>query len=279
MTDIRSATTVSPSAAQPSPPSTGGVSLWSHGGFGFKDLLDIINPLQHLPIVGSIYRYLSGDEPSGGARIVGDALYGGPIGFGVGVVTTMLTDSSGRDLGEKALAAVFGPPGSDPSPTMLATASPAAQTALVQPARSSAIASEASALSPAIQSQMAATLYRSPTAAAPNAPEQNFMAQNPQFQRQLAGNRPEATQFLPTRPIPLELTGSLMPVNRLNPAAAPHVPALAQMPNANSPVAKEEPGPNPVAQKMLNALDKYERMKRQQKQDDRGNSPMLDMAL
>lgn len=87
-----------------------GPTLWSHGSFSFKDLLDIANPLQHIPVVGSIYRYLTGDEPSGGARIVGDTIYGGPIGFGVSVVSTaLLTDSSGHDVGERLLADAFGP--------------------------------------------------------------------------------------------------------------------------------------------------------------------------
>ena len=70
--------------------------MWSHGSFSFKDLLDIVNPLQHLPVVGSIYRYLTGDEPAAGTRIIGDALYGGPIGFGVSVSASSPTCSSNR---------------------------------------------------------------------------------------------------------------------------------------------------------------------------------------
>lgn len=83
--------------------------MWSHGSFSFKDLLDIVNPLQHLPVVGSIYRYLTGDEPSVGTRIIGDGLYGGPIGFGVSVASNaLLTSADGKDLGERVLADVFG---------------------------------------------------------------------------------------------------------------------------------------------------------------------------
>jgi hypothetical protein len=93
--------------------------MWSHGSFSFKDLLDIVNPLQHLPVVGSIYRYLTGDEPAAGTRIIGDALYGGPIGFGVSIASTaLLTNSSGQDLGERLLADVFGPRDHDSSPTL-----------------------------------------------------------------------------------------------------------------------------------------------------------------
>jgi hypothetical protein len=83
--------------------------MWSKGSFSFKDLLDIVNPLQHLPVVGSIYRYLTGDEPAVGTRVIGDTLYGGPIGFGVSVASNaLLTSSDGKDLGERMLADVFG---------------------------------------------------------------------------------------------------------------------------------------------------------------------------
>ena len=109
---------VSPSAPQPASPGLGR-SMWSHGGFSFKDLLDIVNPLQHLPVIGSIYRYLTGDEPAVGTRIIGDALYGGPIGFGVSVASNaLLTSSDGKDLGERVLADVFGSRDHDSSTTL-----------------------------------------------------------------------------------------------------------------------------------------------------------------
>jgi hypothetical protein len=50
-------------------------------GFGFDDLLDIVNPLQHIPIIGTIYRELTGDEIEAPARIAGGALFGGLVGL------------------------------------------------------------------------------------------------------------------------------------------------------------------------------------------------------
>ena len=76
--------------------------------FEFGDLLDIINPLQHIPIVGSLYRKFTGDEISGPAKILGGLLYGGPIGLVAALVTTIAEQEVGRDLGEAALAALFG---------------------------------------------------------------------------------------------------------------------------------------------------------------------------
>lgn len=279
-----------PSAPAPNPASTPSksVSLWSKDGFGFKDILDIINPLQHLPVIGSIYRYLTGDEMSGGSRIVGDALYGGPIGFGVGVVSTLLMDSSGRDLGERTIASVFGPSGSggDHGTTMMANnaapPAPATQTALVQPATTAMAAVAPAALPSEAQTQMAATLYRSPAVAAQSAPVQDFMAQNPQFQRQLAGKPPQTAPTLNAQPIPLTLTGNSRPTTPAATPSPPRPPALAQMPAAPQAPPPGTPPANPIAQKMLNALDKYERMKKQEQQGDNGTSltaPALDLAL
>ena len=50
------------------------------GDMSFWDFLDIINPLQHIPIVSTIYREITGDTIQPSMRIMGDMLYGGVIG-------------------------------------------------------------------------------------------------------------------------------------------------------------------------------------------------------
>ena len=52
----------------------------------FADFLDVINPLQHIPIVSSIYRAITGDEINGPARVLGGALFGGPLGLVAGII-------------------------------------------------------------------------------------------------------------------------------------------------------------------------------------------------
>lgn len=48
------------------------VNFWSGDeGLTFGEFLDVINPLQHLPIISSIYRAATGDEISLGARLLG----------------------------------------------------------------------------------------------------------------------------------------------------------------------------------------------------------------
>lgn len=271
MSDIAAAA-VSPTTSPPSsPPSSPGNSLWSHGHFSFKDLVDIVNPLQHVPIIGSIYRYLTGDEPSGGARIVGDTIYGGPIGFGVSVVSSVLSGGDGKDLGERAMAAVFGPMdnGSNPAVAAQTPATPQPmQAASVQPPT---LPGQTDQNQPTRSTQLAATLYRSapaaPAATAPASPEQNFLAQNSLFQRQLTSARTESGQVLNNRPVPLQLSSNLLSTPRLaiTPPARPAAPPQALAASTASP--QNEAAPNPIVQKMMDALDKYERIKKQQEQD------------
>jgi len=282
MSDISSVAAVLPTQnSPPAPPPAHGQKLWSRGSFGFKDLLDIINPLQHLPIIGSVYRYLTGDEPSGGARIVGDAIYGGPIGFGVGVVSTMLTDDDGHDLGERALAAVFGPRGDGAAPTAIAQVSAnAPSTPPAQPTAPSSVSAQVPP--PGGPVQLARDLYRSPSAATPPTPEQNFLAQNAQLQRQLAGSRPDSGQVVNNRPVPLQLTGNpLANIHPITPAPARPSGSAQALP-ASMTKPTDPPVTNPIAQKMLDALDKYERLKKQQNQYDsvRDKAPSgVDLSL
>lgn len=59
------------------------------GTFGFLDFLDIINPLQHIPVVSTIYQHVTGDTIKPAAEIFGGALFGGPVGAMAGAVTTI----------------------------------------------------------------------------------------------------------------------------------------------------------------------------------------------
>jgi len=82
--------------------------MFGEEGFSFGDFLDVVNPLHHLPVVGAIYRSLTGDEIDPGAKVAGGALYGGPIGLAAGVVNAMIEDHTGDDLGGHAMAYLFG---------------------------------------------------------------------------------------------------------------------------------------------------------------------------
>ncbi len=69
------------------------------------DLIDVVNPLQHIPVIGSLYRSLTGDTLSGTARIVGGLAFGGPMGMLVATSNAIYAqEHGGRDIGEMAIA-------------------------------------------------------------------------------------------------------------------------------------------------------------------------------
>lgn len=72
----------------------------------FWDFLDVVNPLQHIPVIGHIYREITGDQINGTARVMGGILFGGVLGGAVAVANAVVEDTSGRDVGEHMLAAL-----------------------------------------------------------------------------------------------------------------------------------------------------------------------------
>lgn len=75
-------------------------------GFGFFDLLDIVNPLQHLPVVGFVYREITGDTIKPVSRIAGGGLYGGLPGAAASMVNVAVEEATGRDIAGNVLALV-----------------------------------------------------------------------------------------------------------------------------------------------------------------------------
>lgn len=76
---------------------------FSLGGV-FHDLLDIVNPLQHLPVIGTLYRAITGDTMGTVEKIAGDALYGGLWGAVGAVADTAFEAVTGKDFGSTVLA-------------------------------------------------------------------------------------------------------------------------------------------------------------------------------
>lgn len=77
-------------SASSAPWSIGGVKLFGDDGFNFRDVLDLINPIQHIPIIGNIYRNLTGDVAAPAIRIAGGALFGGPLGAAFAAANVVL---------------------------------------------------------------------------------------------------------------------------------------------------------------------------------------------
>jgi hypothetical protein len=72
-------------------------------GISFLDFLDIINPLQHIPFVSSIYRKITGDEIDAASKLAGGALYGGPVGAVTSLVDIIVEFNTGKSVGEHVL--------------------------------------------------------------------------------------------------------------------------------------------------------------------------------
>ncbi|MFQ5659129.1 MAG: hypothetical protein ACE5GZ_01785 [Gammaproteobacteria bacterium] len=85
-----------------------GIQPFGEDGVTFGDLIDIINPLQHIPIISSFYRRLTGDRIDPAARIAGGALFGGPIGIAVAIANTVAEQVNGKDIGAQVLALIKG---------------------------------------------------------------------------------------------------------------------------------------------------------------------------
>lgn len=82
------------------------------------DLVDVVNPMQHIPVVATIYRDVTDDEIKPAAKIAGGTLFGGVLGFASSLVDSMIEETVGQDIGETALAAISEPadaPSDDPA--------------------------------------------------------------------------------------------------------------------------------------------------------------------
>jgi hypothetical protein len=131
-------------AANQTAAASGGKSFWD-------DVLDVINPLQHLPVVGTIYRAITGDKMGDLEKVAGDALYGGPIGFVSSLADVAFEKITGKDFGDTVLDFVTG---GDKTTAVAANA----KTLNPLPSRVVASASPASSVSaaPAVAAKQAA---------------------------------------------------------------------------------------------------------------------------
>lgn len=72
------------------------------GGLSFRDVLSALNPLQYVPVAGTIYRALTGDQIPEAMRRVGSivvsGLLGGPIGAAINLATVAAEKAAGIDL-------------------------------------------------------------------------------------------------------------------------------------------------------------------------------------
>ena len=85
-----------------------GPKLFGDEGMTLADFFSVINPLQHLPLVGSLYREITGDTIKPGARVLGGLLFGGPMGMVGGAFNAGVAHDIGTDPGGALIALAQG---------------------------------------------------------------------------------------------------------------------------------------------------------------------------
>lgn len=122
------AITVSAANAQPAQPA-------ANHSISFHDILHALNPLQYLPVIGTIYRAVTGDQIPEMVRRAGSlvvsTLLGGPIGAITNVASTIFEKITGIDVDKTMQAALVGHP-SENAPSTPARTTAEAATALLQ---------------------------------------------------------------------------------------------------------------------------------------------------
>lgn len=248
----------------------------------FGELLSGLNPLQHIPVVGSIYREITGETLHPVARVIGGALIGGPLGLVASAFNSLIEQATGRDLGAHALALILPDSTAQPAATAIASAEPTpAEPATTVTTASPPPAAEPAATVAATSTPMWPTPVADLAAVAPaagaatktgsDAVKAAMPAGEPQG-RSLAYYQNHAGQRLPnvgnTTSQRTAMTATPNPTLQRQPLAAPAAapaplptPVRAADPAAD---AANEPADVWFAHAMMQGLDRYRETKRAQ---------------
>ena len=231
--------------------------------FSFGEFLDIINPLHHIPIVGTIYRAITGDEISPSASIFGGFLFGGPLGFVTTIANAIFEEASGQDLGETALAALVG---DEPEPdTQVAAAAPNIESDNPLEAAEPAQASRGQGTAKENELPSIARVSRTFESRAPNPAAISH------------GTDPSNGA-----PAPVELAEGTSPHPMVVPipGLAPEQPAAAPgAPNQSGHPLSAMPGDRAFAEQMRHALDKYKAIVISRNRDSERAARGIDLKL
>jgi hypothetical protein len=137
---LKGATPLASQLSASAPGQSANKTAGSGWDFSFHNLLGIINPLQHLPVVGTLYRAITGDTISAPEKIAGDALYGGVWGAVSGAADVAFEAATGKDFGSTVLAMFTG---NSDKPVTAVAANPPAPPAATPPAAPAAMPASA----------------------------------------------------------------------------------------------------------------------------------------
>lgn len=162
--------------------STATTAKTDSGNSFFDDVLDVVNPLQHLPVVGTVYRAITGDKIGDVEKVAGDTLYGGPIGLVTSLADVAFEKITGKNFGDTVMAFV-GLDHSDSNTALAAnTSKPEPSKAATSPKQATSAPVElASAMKPRIVPAASPTVTQAaqPQPAAAQAPSTTKAASSP----------------------------------------------------------------------------------------------------
>ncbi|MFZ5791380.1 MAG: hypothetical protein ACOY3L_11850 [Pseudomonadota bacterium] len=265
---------------RPQPDGTG-FHPFGEDGLTFDDVIDVINPLQHIPIVSTVYRWLTGDKISPAAELAGGALFGGAIGLAGAAGSLVLDGLTGGETDQQVMVALFGPSpagapdgsGDGPGGTedLAEAASPAAAQSAAAPSEAGGSASSRGAglatatllaMAPGETRPAAVQTSAAPVGSAaaaltlrpPTLPATPFPATMPTTPGEIAAPAP---------------TAGLQPARSLKPLPPPLPPTtgLRQPPpidtsglSASLPMAIDAERPSAIPAAMTRALDSYRKL-------------------
>lgn len=108
----------------------GGAPKTAESDYSFWDFLDLINPLQHIPVVNTIYREITGDTIKPEMKLAGGAALGGVFGLVTSLADVIFEQETGKDISSTMVASIFG----DSKDAPVQTASLATKAAEIAPA-------------------------------------------------------------------------------------------------------------------------------------------------
>ncbi len=258
----------------------------SEQSLSFSDFLSAINPLQHIPIIGSIYRAVTGDTISPVSRVIGGLLFGGPVGLITSAFNAVIEQTQGKDLGEQALA-LFSPGKATPAPaeppTQFAAAPPSQpepEELTVAPLSRTAFgitAPQSAAGAVGSDRTLAASLYGPPASGAALAAQGRTLADYRSFTgrplpvvdtNRSASSHSAPIRLQPTATLPERTRTSGLPAPTKDPkpaevsAPAPHAGSTGSTETTANTTAGAAPTSDGFVAAMARGLDRYREQRR-----------------
>lgn len=87
---------------------TADARFFGEDGAGIEDVVDALNPLNHIPFVNTLYEQATGHTASTASKLIGGALIGGPIGFLAALGNVIFEQETGHSAAGAVVAALTG---------------------------------------------------------------------------------------------------------------------------------------------------------------------------